>query len=220
MPVRQVWSHLQQKCSYYLQITSWPALFYFHTLEAILQAQWTHCKTIHFPLLPLYSLFFSFIYLYIHSFIWLHWALVEACWIFRCGMWDLVPWPGIEAGTPALEAQSLSHWTTREHLPFWSFLNVQLSGTKYIHIIVPPSLEFILHSILETCSHQTITSHSSLPPALGNHYSTFCLIPWRGNWQPTPVLLPGKFHGLRSLVGYNPRGCKESDMTVLLHLFN
>ena len=117
MPVRQVWSHLQQKCSYYLQITSWPALFYFHTLEAILQAQWTHCKTIHFPLLPLYSLFFSFIYLYIHSFIWLHWVLVEACWIFRCGMWDLVPWPGIEAGTPALEAQSLSHWTTREVPP-------------------------------------------------------------------------------------------------------
>ena len=60
---------------------------------------------------------FSFIYLYIHSFIWLHWALVEACWIFRCGMWDLVPWPGIEAGTPALEAQSLSHWTTREVPP-------------------------------------------------------------------------------------------------------
>ena len=26
-------------------------------------------------------------------------------------------------------------------------------------------------------------------------------IPWRMKWQPTPVLLPGKFHGLRSLVG-------------------
>ena len=29
-------------------------------------------------------------------------------------------------------------------------------------------------------------------------------IPWRRKWQPTPVLLPGKFHGLRSLVGYSP----------------
>ena len=28
--------------------------------------------------------------------------------------WDLVPWPGIEPGRPALGAQSLSHWTTRE----------------------------------------------------------------------------------------------------------
>ena len=29
----------------------------------------------------------------------------------------------------------------------------------------------------------------------------------------TPVFLPGKFHGQRSLVGYNPWCCKESDMT-------
>ena len=29
-------------------------------------------------------------------------------------------------------------------------------------------------------------------------------IPWRRKWQPTPVRLPGKFHGLRSLVGYSP----------------
>ena len=36
-------------------------------------------------------------------------------------------------------------------------------------------------------------------------------IPWR-KWQPTPVFLPGKFHGPRSLVGYSPQGHKESDM--------
>ena len=40
---------------------------------------------------------------------------------------------------------------------------------------------------------------------------------WRRRWQPTPVLLPGKFHGLRSLVGYSPWGCKESDTTERLH---
>ena len=33
-----------------------------------------------------------------------------------CGMWDLVPWPGIEPRHPALGAWSLSHWTTREVL--------------------------------------------------------------------------------------------------------
>ena len=32
-------------------------------------------------------------------------------------------------------------------------------------------------------------------------------------WQPTPVLLPGKSHGRRSLVGCSPWGRKESDMT-------
>ena len=32
---------------------------------------------------------------------------------------------------------------------------------------------------------------------------------WRRKWQPTPVSLPGKSHGQRSLVGYSPWGCKE-----------
>ena len=44
-------------------------------------------------------------------------------------------------------------------------------------------------------------------------------ITWRRKWQPTPVLLPEKFHGLRSLVGYSPWGRKESDMTEQLHFF-
>ena len=39
----------------------------------------------------------------------------------------------------------------------------------------------------------------------------------RRQWQPTPVLLPGKSHGWRSLVGCSPWGRKESDMTEQLH---
>ena len=42
-------------------------------------------------------------------------------------------------------------------------------------------------------------------------------IPWRRKWQPTPGFLPGKSHGLRSLVGYCPWGRKESDTTERLH---
>ena len=38
-------------------------------------------------------------------------------------------------------------------------------------------------------------------------------IPWSGKWQPTPVFLPGESHEQRSLVGYNPWGHRESDMT-------
>ena len=48
-------------------------------------------------------------------------SLVAACEVFSCdmqilscGMWDLVPWPGIKPRTPAMGAESLSHWTTRE----------------------------------------------------------------------------------------------------------
>ena len=36
-------------------------------------------------------------------------------------------------------------------------------------------------------------------------------------WQPTPVLLPGKSHGQRSLVGCSPWGRKESNTTEQLH---
>ena len=36
-------------------------------------------------------------------------------------------------------------------------------------------------------------------------------IPWRRKWQPISVFLPGKSHGQRSLMGYSPLGCKESD---------
>ena len=86
---------------------------------------------------------YTFIYLFIYLFIWLCQVLIAVrrilvaawgifivvCGIFsvaafrifscgkrtlRCGMWDLVPWPGIESGPPALGMQILSHWNTRE----------------------------------------------------------------------------------------------------------
>ena len=51
--------------------------------------------------------------------------------------------------------------------------------------------------------------------------SNICLCPvpnlWRRRWHPIPVLLPGKSHGQRSLVGCSPWGCEESDKTEQLH---
>ena len=38
-------------------------------------------------------------------------------------------------------------------------------------------------------------------------------IPWKREWQPTPVFLLGEVHGQRSLVGYSPWSCKELDTT-------
>ena len=40
--------------------------------------------------------------------------------------------------------------------------------------------------------------------------------PWRREWLPTPVFLPGEFHEQRSLADYSPWGCKELDMTERL----
>ena len=42
-------------------------------------------------------------------------------------------------------------------------------------------------------------------------------LPWRRWWHPTPILLPGKSHGRRSLVGCSPWGRWESDTNEWLH---
>ena len=48
--------------------------------------------------------------------------------------------------------------------------------------------------------------------------------PWRGEWLPTAVFLPGESHGRRSLAGYSPRGHKDSDTAEALgtytHVFS
>ena len=54
------------------------------------------------------------------------------------------------------------------------------------------------------------TTDSGLIPGLGRS-------PWRRKQQPIPVFAPGKFHEQRTLIGYSPWGCKESDMTVCAH---
>ena len=79
------------------------------------------------------------------------------------------------------------------------------------------------------CFIQSSISHDVLCPG-GSDGKASCLqcgrpgfYPWVGKilrrrkWQPTPVLLPGKSHGQRSIVGYSPQGCKELDMTEWLH---
>ena len=63
-----------------------------------------------------------------------------------------------------------------------------------------------------TCSLNQHTSSIS-----ANHLAFCRAISWRRQWHPTPVFLPGKSHGWRSLVGCSPWGRKESDVTERLH---
>ena len=53
------------------------------------------------------------------------------------------------------------------------------------------------------CQCKRCSGHG-LSPCIGK-------ILWRRKWQPTPVYLPGGFHGQRSLVGYSPWGRIESN---------
>ena len=62
------------------------------------------------------------------------------------------------------------------------------------------------------------TSLVSSPVGYRRLHFVFCWPrAWRRQWQPTPVLLPGKPHGQWSLVGCSPWGGYESDMTERLH---
>ena len=75
--------------------------------------------------------------------------------------------------------------------------------------------------------HNKRSHHSEKPKHLSKEYPPLTStrespcpelkIQWRRQWHPTPVLLPGKSHGWRSLVGYTPWGRKESDTTERLH---
>ena len=58
--------------------------------------------------------------------------------------------------------------------------------------------------------------HILLNPCLGNYEPYFASV-WRGQWHPTPVLLPGESHGQRSLVGCSPWGHWGSDTPERLH---
>ena len=64
--------------------------------------------------------------------------------------------------------------------------------------------------MVQTGKHLSTRGRPGLDPWVGK-------IPWRRKWQSTQVLLPGKSHGQRSLVGYSPWGHKKSDTTEQLH---
>ena len=54
----------------------------------------------------------------------------------------------------------------------------------------------------------------NLPAMQETRFSPLCQeIPWRREWQPTPIFLPGEFHGQGSLEGYSSWDHKESDTT-------
>ena len=112
---------------------------------------------------------------------------------------------GIEIGTAIVEnSMEISQktknrtiiWTSYSTLRYILKENENTNLKRYIH---PNILSSILYNSQDV-------------------EATYILaILWRRQWHPTPVLLPGKSHGQKSLVGYNPWGPEELDTTDWLH---
>ena len=95
---------------------------------------------------------------------------------------------------------SLSSFTFIKRLFSSSSLSaIRMVSSAYLRLLI-----FLLAILIPACA--------SSSPACLLMYSAFR----RRQWHPTPVLLPGKSHGWRSLVGCSPWGREESDTTERL----
>ena len=111
------------------------------------------------------------------------------------------PWPDPKARdknwNPEKTSTELYSRDKRETLDSWSFL------------LVEPPFNFLFNTYT-TVPHRKQTFKRA-------DFATCCNNSRRRQWHPTPVLLPGKSHGQRSLVGRSPWGREESDTTERLH---
>ena len=120
-------------------------------------------------------------------------------WPYHSACEILVPLPGVKPASPALAAWSLNHRTAREVLTCMFWFNLQT------YSVISPGLPWWLSSKEPPAK----AGDAGSIPGLGRSPE------WR-NGQLTPVLLSGKFHGQRTLAGYSPWCCKESDTTEWL----
>ena len=108
--------------------------------------------------------------------------------------WSGLPFPSPLCESEKLKVKLLSH--------------VRLFATPWTAAYqAPPSIGF---SRQEYWSGLPLPSPQCRRPGFNSWVGK---IPWRRKWQPTPVLLPGKSHEQRSLVGSSPWSRKESEMT-------
>ena len=103
---------------------------------------------------------------------------------------------------------------------FWNFISFPRKpsySASFLHWIFSLSYPYLTTLYI----FNSIVSWLPKPSPLRNPWLLrgWTPVSWRRKWQPTPVFLPGKFHGWRSLVGYSPWGCKELDTNEQLYTF-
>ena len=129
---------------------------------------------------------------------------------------DPASFPHVNISCPTIICLKVSLQFKVSSFQLWHLIDPLLSPKKlypycYNHNRVADSYKLCyLTSYVSILSDLIFTISSELGSVI--------TIYWTRKWQPTPVFLPGKSHGQRSLVGYSPWGRKELDMIERLHL--
>ena len=99
-----------------------------------------------------------------------------------------------------------------EHLFVW-LSDIHISSLEknlprsFVHFLkIDFSQQFQVHKLSWWLRQKSVCPQCRRP-----RFNRVRKVSWRRKWQPTPVFLPGKSHGWRSLVGYSPWGRKELD---------
>ena len=103
----------------------------------------------------------------------------------------------------------------KTHLPLWH--HCPKRGCAHLATKTSSHNRGIFKFLPFCSAHPSQTSASLLVYSLELTAFFFPPHSLRRQWHPPPVLLPGKSHGRRSLVGCSPWGRQESDMTERLH---
>ena len=147
-------------------------------------------------------------------------SLTQWAWVWaNSGSWWWIGRPGMLQSMGVSKSRTqLSNWT--ELYIFWSgLLSISCPNSIVISGQVLDWLFQIVCNWDHHCFNSTLAQRLKHLPAMRRPgFDPWVRkIPWRRKWQPTPVLLPRKSHGQRSLVGYSLWGRKELDMTERLH---
>ena len=153
--------------------------------------------------------------------------------VYTCSpSWTPLPPPShtIPLGQPSAPAPSIQYHASNLDWRFVSYMILymfQCHSPKSSHPLpLPQSPKTVLYICVSFAVSHTVGRGAWWAAVHGVAKSrtrmsdfpfTFHFHDWRRKWQPTPVLMPGKFHGWGSLVGYSPWSRKESDTTERLH---
>ena len=135
-------------------------------------------------------------------FIWLHRVLVAAFRMFSCGMWDLVPWPGIEPGPPALRVCiSAQHFSMNAAFQLSKLLTEGLYSFMFSAFINAHAISFIWNSSLLLFPYSSRTlDHSSRPRSSSKLSIPFCVFSWYPVCKSTTVSLYYNANTVNSLL--------------------